>query len=738
MPPKLSKRPRPDDAMSVDDSEDESLSARTCSGPVASKDHYTAFQPFKSCHHLQSDGSVLRDKTWFSMVRVLKGPSHGYGPRPLASWMVHAMLDVAHPDPEAPGTNGCWTCAVGNESWEERAPQVVLELLRFVILDEDPRLTGTVWLIMKRRAGSWTAASELIRSNGIFARLLFKNKEEQLIKTIAFLALVSRRPRLLNAVLDSYKCHVYDVKATNRVGEKVAQNLVCVAMAIVDCVFSPDHSVSYEESYKAFVERNIKATPATDTALCLASWVEAIEKIMRLCGTDTPSQVWARVPNGDMHSMCLLEASVRVAEHCPDFLDHMLAARHWPAFTIEIALRMSIAPHGVRGPNLARIISNLYVALLHEWKSNTTKRERLIVLESDELAMVWRNLVVTASGYNSVETGSGGNAAVPMSPFLLKMSEHKIPVSEAPDHACMRHPEEWEGIFDAIISCHDPTSELAQKWQYDGWDPSYWNTKSPLFESLVRQALRKLVDEPNKTKLLSYFINVLEKGRKKKDPPPSWLSIAGLFNAIALHHPVALGLVIEYASIDQAGEKHTYTDENGVHHFAPRKEHHEALKSTLFLCITQKRRQAVRTIIQALNGHLDYTIKYTEDEEEVTTAFLPFYVKNMGDGATAEDRNKHGEDYGEFVNTRVENDFKAVLKAMNWSDDALKEALRFASFYQRPICAAQLMATPYCQSPDDDPYLMAISAWMHQPSNPGAKLAEREFLKTRDGSAAQE
>ena len=76
-----------------------------------------------------------------------------------------------------------------------------------------------------------------------------------------------------------------------------------------------------------------------------------------------------------------------------------------------------------------------------------------------------------------------------------KMAEHKIPVSEAPDHACMRHPEEWEGIFDAIISCHDPTSEIAKKWQYDAWDPSYWDTKSPLFESLVRQDLNEPSDQ---------------------------------------------------------------------------------------------------------------------------------------------------------------------------------------------------------------------------------------------------
>ena len=738
--------------MSVDESEDSdtAFTKYTSFQPVNKNVRF--YDPQKSRYESGAVSRCTTVCTWFSMVRVLKAPRTGYGTSQLSSWMAHAMLDVPHPDPEAPGTNACWTDAVGGPGtpWETRAPQQVLELLRFCILDEDPRLTGMVWIVMGRRAGSWTAASELIHNNGIFARLLFKEKDEQLIKSVAFLALKSRRPRLLNAVLDSYKRHVYDHKVTNRIGEKVAQNLICIALAIVDCVYAPDYSVSYDESYKAFIARNNRATKTTDTVLCLSAWSKAVKKIVALCGNDLPLTVLMAAPSKEINTISVLSLAVRFAELHPELLDHVLAARTWSANAIEAALQKAVSPKGVRGPNFTRVIANLYVALLHEWKSNATKRERLVVIDQDELAHTWRNLVVTASGYDAVETGSGGNAPVPMSPFLTTMAATMPAAYQAAvkttDHACMRHPEEWQGVFDAIIECHDPESKRAQQWQYDGWEPSYWDKSSPLFESLIRQAIRKLMDESKKTKLLLHMIKILDEGRTKVDdegrakgaPPPTWLSINTIFNEVAVHHPLALNLVLKHASVDQAGVENSYVDEDGIKHYQARKEHHDALKDALFLCITKKIRPSVRMIIDALGGHLNYMITYTEDEEEVTIALLPYYIKHMGGGATEEERKLHGEDYGDFVNARVEKDFKALLKTTDWPPGSLEQALQFASFYQRPICAAQLMAAPYNLKAGDDPYLMAISAWMHEPGNYGAKQAQEEFLKTRAGIAAQE
>jgi len=733
------KRPRPEeDDARVDDSEDSDV-ANAQFFQYNNNSAYTSFQPIDVEARV---GRVRREKrgSWYSMVRHLKAPKNGFGPVPLASWLVHAVLGVEHPDADAPSSDAC---ALGvsqgvsqGAPWETAAPQGVLDLLRFVIQAEDPRLTGIVWLVMKRRAGSWNAASKLIHSNATFARLLFKT-DLQLIRTIGFLALVSRRPRLLKAVLESYACHVHGDGALPGVGAKVGQNLTCIALAIADCVFAADRGRSYEESRKAFVERSEKATSSTDTAHCLAAWGESIKLIMSLCSTDMPAVVWTSVPDDEIKSSTVLNCAVNIAELHPDFLDSVLEARGWTARDLESAMRAAIAPKsGVRGPNFVTVLAKLYAALLHEWKTNPTTNERWSVCDNDELAMVWRNLIVTTSGYDSVETGRGGNAPVPMSPFLAKLQSSNIRVSTKPDSAYMRHPEEWKSVFDAMIECHEPSSDLAKKWRCDPCEPLVWTTSSSLFDSIMRQVIRMLMDEPHKTKLLVHFINVLDKARGEGWPPPSWLSINSIFNKIAIHHPLALGLVIECASMHpKTGEKQIRVDDDGVKHFVPREEHREALKSALLLCVTKKRRPSARMLIEALSGHLDITIEYIEDEQDVRVGFLPYYVQKMGEGATEEDRKTHGEDFGDFVNSRVEADFQKVLVAMDWPTEILAEALRFASHYQRPVCAAQLMSSPYCLPAGDDAYLLSIAAWLHAPGNAGAKQAQSEFEAAASGDA---
>ena len=683
--------------------------------------------------------------SWLFMLRSLKLTNHGpylknkYSAG-LASWMMHAILDVPNPDPTAPGTNGCWTCAVGNESWAERAPQVVLEALRFCILAEDPRLTGMVWLTMKRRAGSWTAAQELVHGNGIFARLLFKDNDQQVIQSIAFLALVSRRPRLLSAVLESYKRHVVWCSC-HRVSKRVAENLTCIALAIADCVFSPNHKVSYDESYKAFQDRNTKATPtAIDTAQGLDAWRDAVTTIFSICAHETPSVVMVSIPDNIIQNECVLRRATRYGELYPQLLSDVLNARAWKAPEIESAMRLAISPEGVRGPTFQCVYVKLYAALLYEWKSNPDKRKRLVACDADELASVWKNLAVTASGYEAAETGKGGNALVPISTFLRTADSVGVTPKTTADSVFLRHPQEWEQIFNAIIKAHVPTSALAQVWSLKEVDTSLWDTKSLLFASLVRHAIRKILNEPQKTKLLIFFINALERDREKNKGPGDWLSLPTLFNEVALYHPLALSLVLEHAAVDSVGKKHYHADDQGrpTKIPLPLTAYHEALNTALFLCMQKNRRQSARLIINALRGHLNPSFNYSQDGEEVRVGLLSYYVQTMGEGATEEMRNMHGEDYGIFLNARVEEDFQTLLKAKPWPEEALDEALRYASFYQRPICAAQLMAAPWRRSPGDDAYLMAIDAWMHEPDNPGAKQAESEFLVARDGAAAQE
>lgn len=739
------KRPRTDDHNEDKEEVEEVLTTSTSKNGA-----YLSFRPvLKEMRMHDPEQSTVGHcpTSWFFMLRNLKFTNHGpymknkYNAG-LASWMMHAILDVPNPDPAAPGTNGCWTCAVGNESWAERAPQVVLEALRFCILAEDPRLTGMVWLTVKRRAGSWTAAQELIHGNSIFARLLFKDNDQQVIQGIAFLALVSRRPRLLNAVLESYKLHVVKGVNCHRVSKRVAENLTCIALAIADCVFSPNHKVSYDESYKAFQDRNAKATQtAIDTAQGLGAWRDAVANIFSICGYETPPVVMVSIPDNIIQNECVLRRATRYGELYPELLDDVLNARAWKAPEIESAMRLALPlEEGVRGPNFQRVYTKLYAALLYEWKSNPDKRQRLVACDADELAGVWKNISVTASGYDMAETGKGGNALVPMSPFLRTTESVGVTPKTTADSIFLRHPQEWEQIFTAMISAHDPESALGRVWSLSEVDTSLWNTKSLLFASLVRHAIRKILNEPNKTKLLVFFINALEGDREKNKGPGDWLSLPTLFNEVALYHPLALGLVLEHAAVDSVGKKHFHVDDKGLLTKVPLPltAYHEALNTALFLCMQKNRRQSARQIINALRGHLNPTINYSEDGEEVCIGLLPYYVKVMGEGATEEMRNMHGEDYGIFINARVEEDFKMLLNAKSWPEEALDEALRYASYYQRSICAAQLMAAPWRRSPGDDAYLMAIDAWMHEPDNPGAKQAEIEFLAARDGDAEQE
>jgi len=192
--------------------------------------------------------------------------------------------------------------------------------------------------------------------------------------------------------------------------------------------------------------------------------------------------------------------------------------------------------------------------------------------------------------------------------------------------------------------------------------------------------------------------------------------------------------------VDSVGKKHYHVDDQGrpTKIPLPLAAYHEGLNTALFLCMQKNRRQSARLIINALRGHLMTKINYSQDGEEIRVGLLPYYVQMMGEGATEEMRNMHGEDYGIFINARVEEDFKMLLNAQSWPEEALDEALRYASFYQRSICASQLMSAPWHRSPGDDAYLMAINAWIHAPDNPGAKQAESEFLVARDGAAAQQ
>ena len=662
----------------------------------------------------------------FEMVRVLPNPPNS-GPGCLSSWMLHAMLDVPHTDPEAPSPTTSWGMGTvftpGSTPWKDCLPVQVLDMLRFAIEARDPRMVGTVWAIMRRRAGSWEKASAMIRDNVPFAESLFKASCSKFVNTVTFLALVSRRPILLLAVLQSgLEAPGFVITAAS------AASLTCICLAIQDCVFGPDRSISYDKGYEAFSKRHHNIKFSTDSALYLPAWNRVTAVLLKMCGSDVAKDVcvttWTRPHKEEKEIQPVFDMAVRYAELNPRFLEQMLAVHDWSAATLDAALKVAISPTGVRGPNLTGVIAKLYGALLYEWKSNASKRKRGVIGEYDELAYVWRNLAASATGYDSVETGRDGNMPMPVSPFLTRLGEVDTEgtVNVPADSSLRRHPEEWKGIFESMIACHAPDdADGVKDEKLEGCESCEWDTSSPLFESLIRHVIYKLINDAEKTELLVYFIGVLDKGRGEGRSPPTWLQIHGLINMLALNHPLVLGIAIQHMHCDDEGNKHPH----------PLTRHHEALQSGLLLCLLNKQRQSSRLLVKALVGNFCTTEYILDETHEIGTdvklGFLPYYVVQMGEGATAETRRKHGEDYGLFINGRVEADFKDLLNAMDWPQDVLQEALKFASHYQRPICAVQLLSASYGLSPGEDPYLLALSAWLHEPGNRGAKAAASEF-----------
>ena len=654
----------------------------------------------------------LSEYTTFEMVRVLPTQCTS-GPASLSSWLVHAILAVPHPNPEAPQPS---------ESWSNGTH--VLDLLRFAIEARDPRMVGTVWGVLYRRAKGWEAASALILNTPSFVESLLESSCSKFVNVVAFLALVSRRPRLLLAVLQSFVATGCGVCITSA----AVNSLTCIVLAIQACIFGPDHGVSYEKGFETFAKRHHNLKFATDSALYLGAWNQVTEALLKLCGGDVAKDVVLDVRAdgaGERKKtiQSVLSVAVRCAELNTRFLEQLLAVKDdWSAAALDAALKVAISPTGVRGPNLTGVIAKLYGALLHEWKSNSSKRKRGIIGEYDELTYVWRNLVASCTGYDSVETGKDGNMPMPISPFLTRLekvdTEGTVKVSA--DSSLRRHPEEWKGIFDLMIECHAPKVDEKDE-KLEGCESREWDTSSPLFESLIRHVICKLINCAEKTELLVYFIGVLDKGRGEGRPPPTWLQIHGLVNMLALNHPLVLGIAIQHMKCDDEGNKHPH----------PLTRHHEALQSGLLLCLLNMQRQSAKLLVKALIGNL-CTLDYIKDEThglgtDVKIGFLPYYVMQMGEGATAETRRKHGEDYGLFINSRVEADFKEVLSAMDWPQAVLQEALKFASHYQRPICATQLLSACHDLSPGDDPYLLSINSWLHEPGHRGAEQAASEF-----------
>ena len=665
---------------------------------------------------------------------------------PLASWIVRAMVGASLPGMESSTTN---------RQWPVQDPEVLYDLLVYVLRAGDARLVTLVWVALRHHAGEDVANSEPPRcvSDTLMAT------PEDAIKLIYFVALEARRSRLLLWILNADKISEYakDDSSHDWNGKRFVGELTAIAAAIQECVFVGNiDRLNYNQAMERFNERYPDHAQEqnwdTDHTLNLKGWQMAIKAMLTLCPKNLPRMLGDRLiekkatkTQTSIHKVTFLPClGVEFADFDTTWLDTLLLNARYLERDVLHATIADALKH-IRGPNLACIIGQLYTVLLEKWVASEEMRTRGIVCNTDELGWVWLTLAERAAGYELVETGSGGNCPVP----VATERAHQLKTVPGPDDLLMRHPEEFQTIFETLIACHTPDHDNCYCSKTFGNVANQWDTTSPLFCSVASMAIGKLLGNAKYTKLLGFLLKATEKSLLLGPCPEdaneamqriylkrvtwSWIEWPRFFTQICLHHVSLLPMALKHACT-------LTTHPDTSTEWTPKPEYVERLQNALWCSIVNEKRQATRELVQVLKGgNLTTTVSQESHglDGEADIGFLAFYVLRMGAGASEDERAKNDEEYGAFVNQRVERDFLQVLRAADWSEDEMYAALRFASAYNKPICASVLMSTPYLLRPGEDAFLCNIDAWLHAPGNAGAAKARAEFTERLSAAEAE-
>jgi len=693
-------------------------------------------------------------RLWYRMVRYLSSeedlakslPERMRQRAPLASWIVREMVCPLLPETRPGTTIGQWPIPDLN---------VLYDLLVHVLRAGDPRLVTLVWMALRHRL-EWGHLN-LEPPRCISDNLM--STPEETIKLIHFVALEVRRPRLLLWILYAKKISEYtkDDGPHDWNGKRFVGELTAIAAAIQECVFVGNiEGLNHDQAVTRFKERYPdhaqKQNWDTDHTLNLKGWQMVIETVLTKCPEKLPRMLGDRLiekskckSQSSIHKVSyLLCLGAEFADFDTTWLDTLLKhAQHLDRVVLHYAIDSALKH--VRGAKLASIIGQLYEALLQKWIANEEMRARGVVCNTDELGWVWLTLAERAAGYELVETGSGGNCPVP----VATERANTLKMTPTSDDVLMRHPEEFQAIFETLIARHTPDHDDCHFAEAFGNVARQWDINSPLFCSVASMAIGKLLGNRKYTKLLGFLLKATEKALLSGPCPEdaddatqriylkratwSWIEWPRLFMQICLHHVSLLPMALEHAcTLTKYGDDSTQ--------WSPKPEHVGHLQNALWCSMVSGKRQATRELVRVLKGD-NLTTTVTQDSHgldgEADIGFLAFYVLRMGAGASEDERAKNDEEYGAFVNQRVERDFVQVLRAADWSEEEMYAALRFASAYNRPICASVLMSTPYLLVPGEDAFLQNINSWLHAPGNTGATKARAEFTKRAAAAEAE-
>tara|TARA_B110000444_G_scaffold89305_1_gene84489 strand:+ start:255 stop:2486 length:2232 start_codon:yes stop_codon:yes gene_type:complete len=606
------------------------------------------------------------------------------------------------------------------------------ELLVHAIQSRDPHLVTMVFFAIRENQTT-VEQSDAPVSDTLAKRLM--ETPAHASETLAFLMLSVRRPRLVRWFLktDLVAEHARNNHLRNL---EFRNELSAMAAAINDCVFSPHREYTYEESKSKWTQRH---TPyigrhTTDLTCSAKGWREVLTDIMTLVGDKLPERIYEDTKLGTGRAnrfvpVSLLVVGIRSFEIDDTFLKQALHHKKWSESQLFEAVTAALSSEeGVRGPSFVDALVVLYRELVDRWKTNENTLKRGVACTEDTIAGTWRLLADKTSGYENVEVGGDKGRDIIQMP-VAGARAHLL--KKPPDHedVLMRHPTEWELLFENMIRCHTPNPED---------DNSHlWDTGSPFFASLVHQAIRRVMSDSKRTRLLGFLMKATDGCALVGDMPDhgvetvyesrklwSWLAHPKLIGQVCLHHVSLLPHIIEKMCSKPA--------KNSKAPPPPLPEFVEDLHLGLWLSVTNTKRQAARLLIAALKvGNNMPQIAEAGSwggEADCSISWLSFYVKELCGGADQASRDAQGEDFADFLNARVSADFKAVVASAEWSTDALDEALRFASRFNRPIAAAVLMSAPSMCIPDaNDAFLMAINSEIYAPGSIATEATASNF-----------
>lgn len=609
------------------------------------------------------------------------------------------------------------------------------ELLVHAIQSRDPQLVTMVFIAIREKQTTAEQADAPV-SDTLAKRLV--DTPDHASKTLAFLMLSVRRPRLVRWFLKTDLVAQHARESFTAVRESFTHDLVAMAAAINDCVFYPQRKYTYEESKAMWAKRHTSSTGGchtTDTTCSAKGWRAVITDIMTLVGDKLPERIYQDTKHDGKQAnrwgpVSLLVVGVRSFEIDNTFLTQALRHKKWSESLLSEAMTAVLSSEeGVRGPSFVDALVMLYRELLDHWKTNENTLKRGVACPEDTIAGTWRQLADMSSGYEHVEVGGEGGQGIVEIPVAGERA-HLLKKPPDDEDVVMRHPSEFELLFEQMIRCHanDPQDENSH----------LWDTESPFFASLVRQAIRRVMSDAKRTRLFGFLMRATDGCTLVGKMPEhgveqvyetrklwSWLTHPGMIGQVCLYHVALLPYVI-----DKMCSKAT-----------PLPEFVEDLQQALWLSVVNTKRQATRLLVGALQEGNNMPLRVEAGswggEADCSISWLSFYVKELCGGADHAARDAQGDDFADFLNARVTADFKAVVASAEWSADALDEALRFASRYDRPIAAAILMSAPSRCIPDaNDAFLLAINAEIYAPGSIATEATASNFATLQAATTA--